>query len=73
MSAILTRSKRRTVSAVNGHAAEHQPVSRADVYSRVTNRIVEELERGVRPWLKLWNADHAAGRITRPLRHNGKA
>ena len=25
----------------------------------------------VRPWLKPWNADHAAGRITRPLRHNG--
>jgi antirestriction protein ArdC len=26
----------------------------------------------VRPWVKPWNADHAAGRITRPLRHNGK-
>ena len=31
-----------------------------------------ELERGVRPWLKPWNAEHAAGRITRPLRHNGQ-
>jgi antirestriction protein ArdC len=45
---------------------------RVDVYSRVTSRIVEELERGVRPWLKPWNAEHAAGRITRPLRHNGQ-
>jgi hypothetical protein len=42
-----------------------------DVYERITNRIVAELESGTRPWLKPWNAEHAAGRITRPLRHNG--
>jgi antirestriction protein ArdC len=47
--------------------------TRADVYSRVTNKIVADLERGVRPWLKPWNAEHAAGRITRPLRANGQA
>jgi antirestriction protein ArdC len=35
---------------------------------RVTDSIVAELERGVRPWLKPWNAEHAAGRITRLLR-----
>jgi antirestriction protein ArdC len=45
---------------------------RADVYSRVTNRIVAELEQGVRPWLKPWNADNTSGRITRPLRANGQ-
>ena len=33
--------------------------------------IVADLEQGVRPWLKPWNAEHAAGRITRPLRFNG--
>src|ERR1700732_3078357 len=44
---------------------------RADVYQRVTDQIVVELERGVRPWLKPWNAEQAAGRITRPLRANG--
>lgn len=44
--------------------------NREDVYTRVTNRIVADLENGVRPWLKPWNADYAAGRITRPLRHN---
>ena len=43
---------------------------RNDVYQRVTDKIVAELERGVRPWLKPWNAEHAAGRITRPLRGN---
>ena len=47
--------------------------TRADVYSRVTAKIVADLERGVRPWLKPWNAEHAAGRITRPLRANGQA
>lgn len=44
---------------------------RADVYSRITNTIVAELEKGERPWFKPWNAEHAAGRITRPLRANG--
>lgn len=44
-----------------------------DIYQRVTDQIVAELENGVRPWLKPWNAEHAAGRITRPLRANGVA
>lgn len=41
---------------------------RTDVYSRVTARIVADLEQGVRPWQKPWSADHAAGNIIRPLR-----
>jgi antirestriction protein ArdC len=45
---------------------------RKDVYSRITAQIVEYLEKGVRPWVRPWNAKHAAGRITRPLRHNGQ-
>src|SRR5690242_16608865 len=44
-----------------------------DVYSRITAQIVEQLEKGVRPWIRPWNAEHAAaGRITRPLRFNGQ-
>lgn len=46
-------------------------IPRQDIYSRVTERIVADLEKGVRTWVKPWNADHAAGKITRPLRHNG--
>lgn len=42
-----------------------------DVYVHVTQKIIADLENGVRPWLKPWNAEHAAGKITRPLRHNG--
>ncbi|OYV28179.1 MAG: antirestriction protein, partial [Acidocella sp. 20-61-6] len=44
---------------------------RPDVYSRITDKIIADLEQGVRPWLRPWNAEHAAGRISRPLRHNG--
>lgn len=47
------------------------PKNRVDIYARVTNKILVDLEQGVRPWLKPWNAEHAAGRISRPLRHNG--
>jgi antirestriction protein ArdC len=45
---------------------------RADVYSRVTAKIIADLENGVRPWMKPWSAEHAAGRITRPLRAGGQ-
>jgi len=45
--------------------------TRSDVYSRITDKTVADLEQGVRSWLKPWNADHAARCITRPLRHNG--
>lgn len=45
--------------------------TRPDVYTRVTDKIIADLEQGVRPWIKPWNAEHAAGRIVRPLRHNG--
>ena len=41
-----------------------------DVYRRITDKITTDLEQGVRRWHRPWNADHAAGRITRPLRHN---
>jgi len=44
---------------------------RTDVYERITNAIIAEREQGVRPWHKPWNAEHAAERITRPLRANG--
>ena len=45
--------------------------NRPDVYARVTDKIVADLEKGVRPWMRPWHAEHSAGRITRPLRHSG--
>lgn len=46
--------------------------TRPDLYARVTDAIIADLESGVRPWTKPWSAEHLAGRITRPLRHNGQ-
>jgi len=42
-----------------------------DVYTRVTNRILEDLENGVRPWMKPWSGENVPVSIIRPLRHNG--
>ena len=46
--------------------------ARADVYAKVTSRIIADLEQGVRPWLKPWSAGNAEGRIVRPLRASGQ-
>jgi antirestriction protein ArdC len=45
--------------------------SRADLYSRVTERVIADLEKGVRPWLKPWSAGNASNRPALPRRHNG--
>lgn len=47
--------------------------SRDDVYTRITSQIVRSLELGVKPWTQPWSAAHAAGPVSRPLRHNGQA
>ena len=44
---------------------------RADIYARITDRIVADLEKGVRPWMQPWRISNVGGRVTRPLRHNG--
>ncbi|PSH61750.1 antirestriction protein [Phyllobacterium brassicacearum] len=43
---------------------------RADIYVRITARIIEQLEAGTRPWMQPWGA---CGSPVRPLRHNGVA
>jgi antirestriction protein ArdC len=45
---------------------------RQDIYSRITNQIIAALEQGVKPWTQPWSAAHAAGHVSRPLRHNGQ-
>lgn len=44
---------------------------KTDVYQKITDQIVQKLEQGVRPWHQPWKAEHATGRISRPLRGNG--
>lgn len=43
---------------------------RIDVYSRITNKIISDLEKGQLTWRKPWSAEHLAGSIERPLRWN---
>ncbi|HZR03103.1 MAG TPA: zincin-like metallopeptidase domain-containing protein [Burkholderiales bacterium] len=45
--------------------------TRTDLYTRVTDRIIADLEQGARPWMKPWHSTDAEGRISLPLRHNG--
>lgn len=44
------------------------PSPRPDLYSRITEQIVVQLEAGVHPWIRPWTGGGAAGR---PLRHDG--
>lgn len=43
--------------------------ARPDLYARITDAIVADLEAGVRPWVQPWIA--AGGPVSRPLRANG--
>ena len=36
-----------------------QRTEKQDIYTRITNQIVSHLEKGVRPWVRPWNADQA--------------
>lgn len=45
-------------------------IEKQDVYTRVTNRIISDLEKGVRTWMKPWCGENGANSIIRPLRHN---
>lgn len=44
-----------------------------DIYQRVTDKIIADLEQGDLTWLKPWSAANTDGRIVKPLRHNGLA
>lgn len=45
---------------------------RSDVYTRVTAKIIADLEQGVRTWQRPWSAANADGNIIRPLRATGQ-
>lgn len=45
---------------------------KTDIYQKVTSKIIADLEQGELTWLKPWSAGNTEGRITKPLRHNGK-
>lgn len=45
-------------------------LSRVDIYTRVTEKAVADLENGIRTWLKPWSGDADATRVMLPLLHN---
>jgi len=46
--------------------------SRPDLYARVTDAIVADLETGLRPWVKPWACTTAGGSVRRPVRAGGE-
>ncbi|MGV1760577.1 ArdC family protein [Rhizobium sp. A22-96] len=51
-------------------ATKTQP--RFDIYARITDLIVEQLGKGVRPWVQPWSVTTLGGRVSRPLRFSGE-
>lgn len=46
--------------------------STADLYNKVTDRIVQQLEQGTRPWVKPWSAGKEGRNVLLPLRATGE-
>jgi antirestriction protein ArdC len=44
--------------------------SQPDIYARVTNKILTDLEQGHLTWRKPWHSEQMAGQVMRPLRWN---
>lgn len=42
-----------------------------DVYQKVTDKIIADLEQGKLTWLKPWSSGNLDGLIVKPVRHNG--
>lgn len=42
-----------------------------DIYARVTNKIIADLEKGNLTWVKPWKSDDLTGSVARPLRSDG--
>ena len=45
---------------------------KTDVYTKITDQIIAELEKGVRPWHKALGGGACRRTVSRPLRSNGK-
>jgi hypothetical protein len=52
---------------------EKEKPMKQDIYQKVTDKIIADLEQGELTWLKPWSAGNTDGRIVKPLRHNGMA
>ena len=55
-----------------GASTMTKSIATRDPHSRITDRILAELEQGTRPWLKPWSSGEMATAQTRPLRATGQ-
>ncbi|MEZ4614397.1 MAG: zincin-like metallopeptidase domain-containing protein [Caldilineaceae bacterium] len=46
--------------------------TKPDIYTRITEKIVADLEQGDLTWLRPWHTEHPAGPVIRPLRATGQ-
>lgn len=46
--------------------------ARPDVYTRITDIMIDQLEQGVRPWVQPWSSKRFAESVSRPRRFNGE-
>lgn len=49
---------------------EATSVVKQDIYTRITNKIIADLEKGNLTWRQPWNSQHLAQNVMRPLRWN---
>ncbi len=62
------RKPKKTSMKLSGETGAVRP----DVYTRITDIMLAQLEEGVRPWVQPWSAARLAGCVSRPLRFNGE-
>src|SRR5208283_4855919 len=67
----LGEAKVASADATEGQQRERKMTEKSDVYNRVTDKIIADLERGNLTWLQPWQAGHKAGPVSRPLRAGG--
>ncbi len=53
--------------------ADKPMAPKPDIYTRITDKVIGDLEACTRPWYKPWQAEPLARHISRPLRHNSIA
>src|SRR6185312_9991524 len=64
----VTRVLTRPTKTTKGKPAMIATETKTDIYQRVTDSIIEQLEKGTRPWMRPWSVGGTGGM---PLRHDG--
>jgi antirestriction protein ArdC len=66
----LKNKKHLSQSAAKEAQLQPDTLPQTDIYTRITHKIISDLEKGNLTWRKPWHSDNMQGRILRPLRWN---